>query len=73
MLRCYVDQMLWELRAEPVAGAADVVLVKMKQVPGYMDFLAEIMPTEVRRKLGALRVRGSCRALSAIPKGSGLG
>lgn len=40
-------QMLWELRAEPLAGSPDVI-VEMRQVPGYLDFLAEIMPPDVR-------------------------
>lgn len=40
--------MLWELRAEPMPGSADSVLVEMRQVPGYLDFLAEIMPADVR-------------------------
>lgn len=41
--------MLWELRAEPLPGAGDSVLVEMRQVPGYLDFLAEIMPADVRQ------------------------
>lgn len=41
--------MLWELRAEPLPGSTDSVLVEMRQVPGYLDFLAEIMPADVRR------------------------
>lgn len=40
--------MLWELRAEPLPGSPDSVLVEMRQVPGYLDFLAEIMPADVR-------------------------
>lgn len=39
--------MLWQLRAELLAGAPDLVMVEMKQVPGYMDFLADIMPGDV--------------------------
>lgn len=41
--------MLWELRAEALPGSADSVLVEMRQVPGYLDFLAEIMPADVRQ------------------------
>lgn len=40
--------MLWELRAEALPGNPDGVLVEMRQVPGYLDFLAEIMPADVR-------------------------
>ena len=40
--------MLWELRAETLPGSNDSVLVEMRQVPGYLDFLAEIMPADVR-------------------------
>lgn len=43
-------QMLWELRAEALAGTADLVLVEMKQVAGYMDPLAEIVPPDVSPK-----------------------
>lgn len=43
-----VVQMLWELRAEPLPGSPDGVVVEMRQVPGYLDFLAEIMPPDVR-------------------------
>lgn len=39
--------MLWELRAEPSPGSPDAVVVEMRQVPGYLDFLAEIMPPDV--------------------------
>lgn len=39
--------MLWELRADPLAGNSELVVVEMKQVPGYLDFLADIMPPEV--------------------------
>ena len=39
--------MLWELRAEPLPGSPDGVVVEMRQVPGYLDFLAEIMPPDV--------------------------
>lgn len=45
-------QMLWELRAEPLPGSADSVLVEMRQVPGYLDFLAEIMPADVSQAAG---------------------
>lgn len=41
--------MLWELRAEPLQGSPDSVVVEMRQVPGYLDFLAEIMPADVRQ------------------------
>eukprot|EP00752_Nemacystus_decipiens_P003153 g2920.t1 len=40
-------KMLWELRAEPLPGSSDSVLVEMRQVPGYLDFLAEIMPPDM--------------------------
>lgn len=43
-----LGQMLWELRAEPLPGSPESVLVEMRQVPGYLDFLAEIMPPDVR-------------------------
>lgn len=42
-----LEQMLWELRAEPLSGSPDSVVVEMRQVPGYLDFLAEIMPPDV--------------------------
>lgn len=43
--------MLWELRAEALSGSPEYVLVGMRQVPGYLDFLAEIMPPDVRAAL----------------------
>lgn len=39
--------MLWELRAEPLGISPGFVVVELKQVPGYSDFLAEIMRPEV--------------------------
>lgn len=39
--------MLWELRGEPLEGNPELVVIEMKQVPGYLDFLAEIMPPDV--------------------------
>lgn len=53
-LLCVFRQMLWELRAEPLAGTAESVLVEMRQVPGYLDFLAEIMPADVRKAEGLI-------------------
>ncbi|CAM9882875.1 unnamed protein product, partial [Ectocarpus sp. 13 AM-2016] len=48
-------KMLWELRAEPLPGAGDSVLVEMRQVPGYLDFLAEIMPADMLKFRWSLR------------------
>lgn len=48
LLRAVPWQMLWELRAEPLPGNPEGVLIEMRQVPGYLDFLAEIMPPDVR-------------------------
>ncbi|CAM9516878.1 unnamed protein product [Scytosiphon promiscuus] len=48
-------KMLWELRAELLPGSVDSVLVEMRQVPGYLDFLAEIMPADMLKFRWSLR------------------
>lgn len=56
--------MLWELRAEPLSGSPDLVMVEMRQVPGYLDFLAEIMPPDVRQNVYVSGSRGFlCRLM----------